>query len=360
MISACFLLKIESWHHLLGGMSCAVAASNFQTTHHTFPHTQLAQCCGDNQDKMKMLQLVALCALRTVAAPQPPNAAESDESNVLSVDGIEVEGNVIIKPIFDILSYQNGRVAAAGLGDEAADILRRTTPATISAAEASKAKMPGLRENGLFYRGDPRPYTEIFQKGFTPQGSDMNLQHHLSFTGNSGFVSVTRSPSTAEIYAFGRTDTKVEKGYIYVIAPEGMPDGYWVPGIFPPEKNPAVRRNLEFAVAGPVAAQNIVFAYEVSRENPGAKGKKIVNENYRAKSLPPCVGRKRRLCDPAKGPAGAGPDEAKGRKGQGGSRGKVITISELTLDLLMKSRQTDRTEASPRVSRGIVSDQAPR
>lgn len=290
---------------------------------------------------MKTLQLVALCALRAVAAPQPPNAPEFDDSNVLSVDGVEVEGNIIIKPIFDILSDQNGRVATAGSRGEAADLLRRTkpaTPATISAAEASKAKMPGLGERGLFYRGDPRSYTEIFQKGFTPQGSDMNLQHHLSFTGKSGFVSVTRSPTTAEIYAFGRTDAKVEKGYIYVIAPEGMPDGYWVPGIFLPEKNPAVRRNLEFAVAGPVAAQNIVFAYEVSRKNPGAKGKRIANENYRAKSLPPCLGRKRTLCDPAKAAAGAGPDEAKDRKGQDGTRGKVITMNELTLDLLMKGR----------------------
>ncbi|OAA77278.1 Bordetella pertussis toxin A [Akanthomyces lecanii RCEF 1005] len=272
---------------------------------------------------MKGLQIVALYAIRALATPQPLNVPELDESNVLSVDGVEVEGNIIIKPIFDILSWRNGRVGALSFSDGARDIFRRDkpdTPVTISAVEASKAKIPGLGEHGLFYRGDPRPYSEIFQKGFTPQGKDMNLQHHLSFTGNSGFVSVSRSPSAAEMYAFGRTDAKVEKGYIYVIAPEGMPDGYWVPGIFPPQKNPAVRRNLEFAAAGPVAAQSIVLAYEVSRDNPGAKGKKIVNEYYRAKSLPPCLGRKRTLCDPAKAVAGAKPDEAKGRKGQGGSR----------------------------------------
>ncbi|OAR01068.1 hypothetical protein LLEC1_06554, partial [Akanthomyces lecanii] len=270
---------------------------------------------------MKALQLVALFALSAVAAPQSPNVPDADESHVVSVDGVEVEGNIIIKPIFDILSYRNGRVGA--LSGEARDSDRSAEtgpPVTVSAVEASEAKIPGLEEYGLFYRADPRPYSEIFQSGFTPQGNDMSLQHHLSFAGNSGFVSVSRSPSAAGTSALGRTDAKVEKIYIYAIAPEGMPDGYWVPGIFPPQRNPAVRRKLEFVVAGPVAGQNIAFAYEVSRGNPAATGNKIMNEYYHAKSLPACSGRKRTLCDPAKAVAGAGPNETKGNKRQGGSR----------------------------------------
>ena len=52
----------------------------------------------------------------------------------------------------------------------------------------------------------------------------MSLRNHLSFAGNSGYVSVTKSPSIAAAYAFGRTGSKLKKGYVYLISPTEMTD----------------------------------------------------------------------------------------------------------------------------------------
>ncbi|KAM3447261.1 hypothetical protein MY5147_010026 [Beauveria neobassiana] len=121
-------------------------------------------------------------------------------------------------------------------------------PKTVTAEVASKMKSPGGGKDGLFYRGDSRPPAVVFAEGFSPQGSNQNLQNHLSFAGNSGLVSVTRSPQPAE-------------------------------SIYPLEKNPAVTHNQEFAVISKVPKSSISHAYEVTSDQPSASSTKIKNNN---------------------------------------------------------------------------------
>ncbi|PQK18120.1 hypothetical protein BB8028_0012g00170 [Beauveria bassiana] len=182
-------------------------------------------------------------------------------------------------------------------------VAARQAPPTVTAEVAAKMKAPGGGEKGVFYRGDSRPPSVIFAEGFAPQSSDKSLRYHLSFVGNSGLVSLSRSPETADSYVFGRSGEKATKGYIYVIAPKDVPDGYWVPGIYPPEKNPAVARNQEFAVAGSVPATSISHAYKVTSDKPSSRGTKIKNPDYVLKKSPSCFSLglgKRAICDPAK------------------------------------------------------------
>ncbi|PHH59375.1 putative enterotoxin [Ophiocordyceps australis] len=113
---------------------------------------------------------------------------------------------------------------------------------------------------------------EIFQNGFTSQGSDTDLQKHLSFVGESGYISVTRSLSTAQDYAFGRQASQQNTGYIFIISPENLPDGHWIPGLFP--KDSAVQRNQEFAVPRQIPASAIAGAYKFKRKH----GKVAVRE----------------------------------------------------------------------------------
>lgn len=132
-----------------------------------------------------------------------------------------------------------------------------------SAEEVGKLPDPFGGKRGIFFRGDSRPPSEIFRDGFVPKGKNTNLVRHLSFEGPSGLVSLSKSIFSAGRYAFGRPADGNQKGYIYVIAHSGVPRGFWVPGIYPPEKNPAVHRNQEFAVAGTVPGSSISHAYEV-------------------------------------------------------------------------------------------------
>ncbi|KAK8912212.1 hypothetical protein VCV18_012703 [Metarhizium anisopliae] len=188
----------------------------------------------------------------------------------------------------------------------------------MSADEASQIKVSGGKQ-GVFYRGDSRSPAEVFKSGFTPQGGDTNLQHHLSFAGNSGFISVTRSPQSAERYAFGRTGAQKDKGYIYVIAPNDVPRGFWVPGIYPSDR--AVINNQEFVVQGAVPGSSIAHAYEVSKGKSSDRSVKIKNENYVLKKSPGCFGlkSKRALCDPAKGVTKEGP-----KNGEPGGKGSKV------------------------------------
>ncbi|EJP63775.1 uncharacterized protein BBA_07419 [Beauveria bassiana ARSEF 2860] len=241
----------------------------------------------------------ALLALGVIAAPQ--STGEQSSGDIVVEDGVELDTNFIDDAIFEILS--NYTMLPSDPSSEVAELREGPpTPTTVTAEVASKMKSPGGGKDGLFYRGDSRPPAVIFAEGFSPQGSNKDLQNHLNFGGNSGLVSVSRSPQTAEGYAFGRSADGATKGYIYVINAKDLPDGYWVPGIYPPEKNPAVGRNREFAVVGKVPESSISHAYEVTSNKPSSRSTKIKNENYAFKKSPSCFGflGKRATCDPAK------------------------------------------------------------
>ncbi|OAA38438.1 Heat-labile enterotoxin IIA, A chain [Beauveria brongniartii RCEF 3172] len=249
--------------------------------------------------------LAALLALQAVAAPQSPDEQPSPEptGTIVTDDGIELDTSFITEPFFEILSNYTDLLNSTVDANLHAPVerLRARALRVVTAEAASKMKAPGHGAQGVFFRGDSRPPSLIFATGFQPQGSDPSLINHLSFAGNSGFVSLTRNPHTAEQYAFGRTGGKTEKGYIYVISYKNVPDGYWLPGIYPPEKNPAVYRNQEFAVLGAVRAESISHAYEVTRAKPSARMTKIRNEDYILRRSSSCFFSKCAIfCDPAK------------------------------------------------------------
>ncbi|OAR00532.1 hypothetical protein LLEC1_00489 [Akanthomyces lecanii] len=248
--------------------------------------------------------LAALFPLRAVALPQSaeeqPNTAIS---GIVVEDGVELDSDFITEPIFEILSKYNEQLSKVSAAAEQKLAGRQSpldNPATVTAEVASKLKSTGGGKDGLFYRGDSRPPSVIFSTGFRPQGYDTSLHNHLSFVGNSGLVSLTRDPDTAQSYTLGRSGNTARKGYVYVIAAKDIPDGYWVPGVYSADKNTAVKRNQEFAVAGSVPAESISHAYEVSADKPTAKGQKTENNGYSLKSSPSCFAKKSALCDPAK------------------------------------------------------------
>ncbi|KAG8409564.1 hypothetical protein J3459_017390 [Metarhizium acridum] len=130
----------------------------------------------------------------------------------------------------------------------------------MSAEKVAKITAPGTSKLGIFYRGNSRPPEEIFI-------ADKNT-----------------------------------KGYVFVIAAKDIPDDYWVPGTYPLEKNHAVSCNQEFAVQGAVPGTSISHAYEVTKDNPADKSRKIKNEEYSLRSASKCTILKSRAggsCDPA-------------------------------------------------------------
>lgn len=263
-----------------------------------------------------------LLALGASAAPQATDELAAEPTGVVTVDGVQLDSAYITEPMFEIVASNSLPVGERTVHGSRYIHRRQAppNPPTVTAGEAAKIKVPGGGKPGVFYRGDSRPPSEIFKSGFAPQGKDMNLQHHLSFVGDSGLVSLTRSPKAAEQYAFGRTGQKADKGYIYVIAPKDVREGYWVPGIYSPDKNPAVGRSQEFSTVGSVPGGGISHAYEVSQSNPSKRGQKIKNKAYSMKGLPQCSGLKRTVCDPANFvddvPAAKGPKVPAGAPGK--------------------------------------------
>ncbi|KAJ6446348.1 putative transcriptional regulatory protein C8D2.12c [Purpureocillium lavendulum] len=161
----------------------------------------------------------------------------------------------------------------------------------------------GTFERGFYYRGDSRPPSVILAEGFASKGDDDLLQHHLNYNhweSRSAFVSVTRLKDVARGYAFGPTGRKTKTGYIYKLAPWGMPDGYWIPGHRPSDQN------VEFAARGTISPENIIGWYEVKA---GATRKTwygtwTANQSYKwmwrdrmAKLGQICGGRKRTVCE---------------------------------------------------------------
>lgn len=250
---------------------------------------------------MKAYQLLALFALEAIAAPQATSLASVAPNPIPT--GLDIDPPIVGKTVFDIVLDTDEEVAKRNVAS-ARNFFERQAPDNklpiISAEEASRKPAPGGGKSGVFYRGDSRPPSQIFKEGFKPQGLDDNLRNHLAFAGDSAFVSLSRSPESAERYAFGRAADKAQTGYIYVLAPKDVPDGYWIPGIYPPDKNPAVGINQEFAATNAVPGSSISHAYEVTRDNPSSRSKKVKNENYSLKSSPRCSIQKRSTCDPAK------------------------------------------------------------
>lgn len=253
---------------------------------------------------MRTYQLLSLSAVLSSAASWGIKRAPLEPNLDLSVDitnAIDIDPDIIGKTVFEIIpddkaSFEDNSISRR-------DVFSRQAPgnpALRSAEEVSKIKAPGTSKSGVFYRGDSRPPEEIFKSGFKPQGDNTKLQDHLDFKANSGLVSVSRSREATYRYMFGRDNSP--KGYVYVIAAKDMPDGYWVPGIYPPEKNPDVSRNQEFAVKGTIPGTSISHAYEVTEANPTDKARKIKNDAYSLRSASKCTILKRRAggsCDPA-------------------------------------------------------------
>ncbi|KFG81382.1 hypothetical protein MANI_016364 [Metarhizium anisopliae] len=270
---------------------------------------------------MKAYQWLVVLAIRALAAPLVTSPHFAEQSVVQSSDGFQNASAPVGKTCLQVspnhnttLNTRNFLLGGAILKRQASPKHTASRPAklppieehpVISAKEASRIKLPGGGKPGVFYRGDSRPPEQVFASGFAPRGHDLSLQRHLSFVGESGLVSLSRSRRSAEGYAFGRTGAKTGRGYVYVVSPTDVPDGYWVPGLFPPEKNPAVGHNQEFAAAGPIPGSSISHAYEVYEDDPSDRSRKIKNDNYALREAPGCVHMKRSmgmgaLCDPAK------------------------------------------------------------
>ncbi|RDA85656.1 hypothetical protein CP532_3541 [Ophiocordyceps camponoti-leonardi (nom. inval.)] len=152
--------------------------------------------------------------------------------------------------------------------------------------------VPDGSQPGIFYRGDSRPPKEIFETGFKPQGDDMDLRRHLSFGGNSGYVSVSRSRRAAARYSFDRLGNRKEVGYLYRIAPNYLPDGYWIPGWY---RGLEIEGNQEFAIPGEVPGYSIHSARALYLREPSRKGEWIKNPRFNDQSAV-CSILKRELC----------------------------------------------------------------
>lgn len=140
------------------------------------------------------------------------------------------------------------------------------------AADIAKIKVKNSPK-GFFFRGDSRPPKAdggrgIFVTGFEPQGTNPDLNAHLSFRGDSAYVSTSRSDIAAQMYMFGRSSEHHSEGYLYVIGPDDLNEGYWIPGIY--RNDQAVQRNQEFAHYGAIEASHIAgaFHYSAGNNNP--------------------------------------------------------------------------------------------
>ncbi|KJZ80020.1 hypothetical protein HIM_00734 [Hirsutella minnesotensis 3608] len=129
--------------------------------------------------------------------------------------------------------------------------------------EAASKEAHDGSPKGIFYRGDTRPPAVIFKEGFTPRGTDMNLDNHLNFKGESGYISVSRSRDEAIRYAFARQGEGVQKSYVYTIAPQNLHEGYWMPRLFP--NKPDIVRADEYAVGGSIDPKSIQGVYDYQK-----------------------------------------------------------------------------------------------
>ncbi|KAK2603894.1 hypothetical protein QQS21_003929 [Conoideocrella luteorostrata] len=257
---------------------------------------------------MVTYQLLALLAGWSMALAQIGQAqtiANKLPSNI--TDALDISPTLFGETVFSIIddNSEERNTHELATSDDHLKVSKRQNPRKIFlsfAEEASKHPVPFGGRTGVFFRGDSRPPSEVFKHGFQPLGTNTNLISHLSFQTPSGLVSLTRSHFAAQKYAFGRPADNNKIGYVYVIAHTDVPRGFWVPGLFDPEKNPAVAMNQEFAVAGAVPGSSIAYAYEMKADKPFSEAKRIKNDNFISATSPGCLWkRKRAACNPTAG-----------------------------------------------------------
>ncbi|TQW01010.1 hypothetical protein IF1G_00941 [Cordyceps javanica] len=248
------------------------------------------------QDSIPDLSTISDDVASAADITDPVGVTDTADTNGAAAD-LGIDEQLIGEPVFEIildsevLLGENDTDISPGdrRHRRQASVERPTVPAAVAAKNG---------KYGVLFRGDSAHPSQVFRFGFAPQDSDKDLLRHLSSQGSSAFVFFTTDRAASERYAFGRPADKNAKGYVYAINSASVPDGYWVPGLFP--RDAAVRSNQEFAVPASVAGSSISHAYEFDRANPSLWPKKIENAHYAFKSLPRCTVQKRAVCDPAK------------------------------------------------------------
>ncbi|KAM3548127.1 hypothetical protein MY1884_009310 [Beauveria asiatica] len=183
----------------------------------------------------------ALFALNVLAAPQAAGGpSSSPDSDLVTIDGVQVDSAILSSPMLDIFldefllnstrPQQPERPEQPEQPEQ--QRVRRQEPPLTTAKDASMMETSTTNRKGVFYRGDTRPPSVIFKEGFQPKGTDTVLDHHFRYSGESGFVSVSRSRNVARGYTTGHFSFSPKGGYVYVIAHNNVPDGYWLPGIY--------------------------------------------------------------------------------------------------------------------------------
>ena len=90
---------------------------------------------------------------------------------------------------------------------------RASATSYVAARSSSAAEDPGQ----ILFRADTRGPEDIFQNGFEPKGSNMDLlEHATSNPADSGYVSTTKSLRAAQEFDLG------EPGYIYRLRGSGI------------------------------------------------------------------------------------------------------------------------------------------
>ncbi|KAM3483227.1 hypothetical protein MY8738_003422 [Beauveria namnaoensis] len=210
----------------------------------------------------------AFFALNVLAAPQaagePPSSPDSD---LVTIDGVQVDSAILSSPMLDIFLDEFLLNSTRPQQPEQPEKpeppeppeqseppeqqrVRREEPPLTTAKDASMMETSTTNRKGVFYRGDTRPPSVIFKEGFQPKGTDTVLDHHFRYSGESGFVSISRSRNVARSYTTGHFSFSPKGGYVYVIAHNNVPDGYWLPGIYRKDGN--VKMKNEFVVKGKI------------------------------------------------------------------------------------------------------------
>ncbi|KAM3537059.1 hypothetical protein ARSEF1564_010019, partial [Beauveria bassiana] len=189
----------------------------------------------------------AFFALNVLAAPQAAGEpSSSPDSDLVTIDGVQVDSAILSSPMLDIFldefllnstRPQHPEQPEPPEPPEQSELpeqqrVRREEPPLTTAKDASMMETSTTNRKGVFYRGDTRPPSVIFKEGFQPKGTDTVLDHHFRYSGESGFVSVSRSRNVARSYTTGHFSFSPKGGYVYVIAHNNVPDGYWLPGIY--------------------------------------------------------------------------------------------------------------------------------
>jgi Pertussis toxin, subunit 1 len=119
-----------------------------------------------------------------------------------------------------------------------------TTPLLMAsrvAAEAVTASAPSEPADSTLFRADTRPPEEIFQEGFEPKGSNMDLWEHVTQNpDDSGYVSTSKTFAGASGLETG------DPAYIYELHAEGIDVNatFGEASPFPSEEEVAVPRSI--------------------------------------------------------------------------------------------------------------------